>query len=163
MTIARNPRGMTRRELLASGTALGAAFVIGAGFVAHSTDAWAVEVKALKPETMATMILLARDIYPHDRLADKYYAAAVKSHDDKAAEDAASAIPFDRRRVIGLHHLALGVADPQALEVLHGELATRDDVEIEFAPESLGSGPAEHMMCRIPGDIRLELIALPAA
>jgi hypothetical protein len=80
---------MTRRELLASGTTLGAAFVIGAGFVAHSTDAWAIEVKALKPETMATMILLARDIYPHDRLADKYYAAAVKSHDDKAAEDAA--------------------------------------------------------------------------
>ena len=79
------------------------------------------------------------------------------------AEDPASAIPFDRRRVIGLHHLALGVADPQALEVLHGELAARDDVEIEFAPESLGSGPARHMMCRIPGDIRLELIALPAA
>ena len=89
MTIARHPRGMTRRELLASGTTLGVAFVIGAGFVAHSTDAWAIEVKALKPETMATMILLARDIYPHDRLADKYYAAAVKSHDDKAAEDVA--------------------------------------------------------------------------
>jgi catechol 2,3-dioxygenase-like lactoylglutathione lyase family enzyme len=79
------------------------------------------------------------------------------------AEDAATATPFDRRRVIGLHHLALGVSDPQALELLHGELAARGDVEVEFAPESLGGGPAHHMMCRIPGNIRLELIALPAA
>lgn len=78
-------------------------------------------------------------------------------------EDPASAIPFDRRRVIGLHHLALRVADPAALEVLHGELAIRDDVEIEFAPESLGASPVQHMMCRIPGNIRLEVIALPVA
>ena len=78
------------------------------------------------------------------------------------AEDPASATPFDRRRVIGLHHLALSVADAEALGALHGELAARDDVEIEFAPEPLGGGPARHMMCRIPGNIRLELIALPA-
>jgi catechol 2,3-dioxygenase-like lactoylglutathione lyase family enzyme len=78
------------------------------------------------------------------------------------AEDPESAVAFDRRRVIGLHHFALRVADREALEVLHGELAARDDVQIEFAPESLGGGPVMHMMCRIPGNIRLELIALPA-
>ena len=75
------------------------------------------------------------------------------------AEDPASAIPFDRRRVIGLHHLALRVADPTVLERLHGQLADRSDVDIEFAPESLGGGPVQHMMCRIPGNIRLEIIA----
>jgi catechol 2,3-dioxygenase-like lactoylglutathione lyase family enzyme len=75
------------------------------------------------------------------------------------AEDPATATPFDRRRVIGLHHLALRVADPEALELLHGELAERKDVEIEFAPEHLGAGPTRHMMCTIPGRIRLELIA----
>jgi catechol 2,3-dioxygenase-like lactoylglutathione lyase family enzyme len=79
------------------------------------------------------------------------------------AEDPASAIPFDRRRVIGLHHLALSVADPAALQVLHDELARRDDVDIEFAPESLGGGPSQHLMCRIPGNIRLEVIAPVAA
>jgi catechol 2,3-dioxygenase-like lactoylglutathione lyase family enzyme len=78
------------------------------------------------------------------------------------AEDPDSAVAFDRRHVIGLHHLALRVADREALEVLHGELAARDDVQVEFVPESLGDGPVMHMMCRIPGDIRLELIALPA-
>jgi catechol 2,3-dioxygenase-like lactoylglutathione lyase family enzyme len=79
------------------------------------------------------------------------------------AEDPESAIPFDRRRVIGLHHLALRVADPAALERLHDALAGRQDVAIEFAPESLGGGPVRHMMCRIPGNIRLEVLASPAS
>lgn len=79
------------------------------------------------------------------------------------AEDPASAVAFDRRRVIGLHHLALRVADPAALASLHRELERRDDVSIEFAPESLGGGPSRHMMCRIPGNIRLEVIAPVAA
>ena len=78
------------------------------------------------------------------------------------AEDPARAIPFDRRRGIGLHHLALRVADAASLEALHGELAARKDVAIEFPPQPLGGGPTRHMMCAIPGRIRLELIA-PAA
>jgi catechol 2,3-dioxygenase-like lactoylglutathione lyase family enzyme len=77
-------------------------------------------------------------------------------------EDPASAVPFDRRRVIGLHHLALRVAGREELDALHRELAQRKDVEIEFAPEPLRGGPTRHMMCAIPGQIRLELIA-PAA
>jgi len=75
------------------------------------------------------------------------------------AEDPGQATPFDRRRVIGLHHLALRVADAEALATLHRELVTRIDVGIEFAPEPLGGGPTRHMMCAIPGGIRLELIA----
>jgi len=89
MTQTPSPRGMTRRELLKQGTALGTAFVAGAGFLAHSTDAWALELKALAPETMATLIRMARDIYPHDRIADRFYATAMKGHDEKAAADAA--------------------------------------------------------------------------
>ena len=77
------------------------------------------------------------------------------------AEDPASAVPFDRRKVIGLHHLALQV-DPEGLDALGDTLAARDDVTIEFPPEALGDGPVRHLMCRIPGNIRLELIAPPA-
>jgi hypothetical protein len=51
---------MTRRELLKRGTALGTAFVAGAGFLAHAKDAWAMELKALSPETMASLIQMAR-------------------------------------------------------------------------------------------------------
>ncbi len=86
MTAVRERRGMSRRELLSRSAAAGAAFVVGAGWVAGRSAAWAMEVTALKPETMATLIQMARDIYPHDHVADEYYAAAVKGYDaaDKA-------------------------------------------------------------------------------
>ena len=79
------------------------------------------------------------------------------------AKEAGSAVPFDRHRVIGLHHFALRVADAAALEGLHKQLEETPDVEIEFAPEALGGGPTRHMICSIPGRIRLELIAPAAA
>lgn len=75
------------------------------------------------------------------------------------AEDPANAIPADRKRVCGLHHLALRVADLGALRALGAELAKRSDVRVEFAPEHLGGGPTEHMMFTIEGNVRLELIA----
>jgi catechol 2,3-dioxygenase-like lactoylglutathione lyase family enzyme len=74
-------------------------------------------------------------------------------------QDPATATAFDRKNVIGLHHLALKVADRAALDTLHRRLQTTDDVEIEFAPEPLGEGPVAHMMCTIPGGIRVEFIA----
>lgn len=75
------------------------------------------------------------------------------------AEDPTRAIPFDRKNVIGLHHLALSVADEAALDRLHRALVADPEVSIEFTPEPLGSGPARHMMCNIPGGIRVEFIA----
>ena len=75
------------------------------------------------------------------------------------AEKPAAATPFDRRRNVGLHHLALRVADAEALEALHKDLSAEPGVAVEFAPEPLGGGPTRHMMCAIPGGIRLELIA----
>ena len=72
---------MTRRELLSRATAAGTSLVIGGGFVAGADAAWAMETTALKPETMATLIQMARDIYPHDHVGDQYYAAAVKGYD----------------------------------------------------------------------------------
>lgn len=74
-------------------------------------------------------------------------------------EDPANAVAFDRRRNIGLHHLALSVADAASLDALHGELSARRDVAMEFAPEPLGDTPLRHMICRGLGGIRLEFIA----
>ncbi len=73
--------GLTRRELLARSVAAGGSFLVGAGWVAAPTAAWAVEVVALKPETMATLVQMARDIYPHDHVPDRFYVVAVKSYD----------------------------------------------------------------------------------
>ena len=75
------------------------------------------------------------------------------------AENPASAVPFDRKNIIGLHHVALAVEGADALDALHGRLKASDGVNIEFAPEPLGGGSARHMMCAIPGGIRMEFIA----
>lgn len=80
--------GLSRRTLLKRG-GIGALLVISANTVLCPQYAWGVETKALKPDTMATLIQLARDIYPHDQLADRFYAIAVKGHDEKAGTDAA--------------------------------------------------------------------------
>ena len=75
------------------------------------------------------------------------------------AADPAAAVPFDRKNVIGLHHFALEVDGAEALNEVHTRLQAADGVEVEFAPEPLGGGPTRHMMCTIPGGIRMELIA----
>ncbi len=76
------------------------------------------------------------------------------------AEDPLSATPFDRRRNLGLHHLALRVSAPDALDELARELRERRDCSVEFEPERLGKSDIKHMMIRIPGNIRVELIAV---
>lgn len=75
------------------------------------------------------------------------------------AADPRTAVAFDRRNVVGLHHLAFNVGDADALAALHGTLEGTDGVEIEFAPEALGETPLRHMMCTVPGGIRVEFIA----
>lgn len=75
-----------RRSFLATTGA--AALVVTATSVMCPTESWALEAKNLKPETVRTLIKMSRDIYPHDRLADKYYAVAVKGMDDKSASGA---------------------------------------------------------------------------
>jgi hypothetical protein len=57
------------------------------GALLNTSEAWALDVKGLKPETMKTLILVARDIYPHDRVPDRFYAIAMKGYDEKAAGD----------------------------------------------------------------------------
>ena len=74
------------------------------------------------------------------------------------AADPASAVPFDRKNGIGLHHLALTV-DVDAIDSLCDKLNDTAGVEIEFEPEPLGDMPVRHMMCSIPGGIRVEFLA----
>ncbi len=78
------------------------------------------------------------------------------------AENPENAVPFDRKNVIGLHHVALKVDGLATLDALHGQLNVTEGVEVDFAPEPLGGGPTRHMTCSIPGGIRMEFIA-PAA
>lgn len=66
-------------------------------------------------------------------------------------------IQFNRRKNIGLHHVAFNVENEDDLNMLHKRLAD-NGIKIEFAPERLGQGPARHMMCYEPSGIRVEFI-----
>ena len=80
--------GLNRRQFLAHSTAAVALMSISGSAILHTTEAWGLETKALKPEAMRTIIKLARDVFPHDRLADRYYAIACKTYDEKSESDA---------------------------------------------------------------------------
>jgi hypothetical protein len=76
-----------RRQFLSGSTAAVALMTISGTAVLHTTEAWGLETKTLKPEAMRTLIKMARDIFPHDRIADKFYAVACKGYDEKSAAD----------------------------------------------------------------------------
>lgn len=66
--------------------------------------------------------------------------------------------PFDRKSGLGLHHLALEIADEATLTALADTLSKHPDVTVEFMPEPMGSGPRQHMMFAEPGGLRIELL-----
>ena len=69
----------------------------------------------------------------------------------------AKAVAFDRRANIGLHHLALSVADDAALEQVHQRIRNHPGAKIEFAPEPIRAGSSvRHFICAMPGGIRIE-------
>jgi lactoylglutathione lyase len=73
-------------------------------------------------------------------------------------EDPKTAVEFNRRKNVGLHHMAITVRDLDTLNDLHERFKKTDGVKIEFAPEHLGNGPTTHMMIREPSGLRLEFI-----
>ena len=71
--------------------------------------------------------------------------------------DPASATPFDRRANIGLHHLALRVADLDALRTVFARVQGHPGTVIEFDPEPIREGATtHHFICAMPGGIRIE-------
>ena len=77
-----------RRGLLRAGAAAVPAAAL-AGASISATAAWAEDAKAISPHAMATLVKMARDIYPHDHIADVFYIRAVTPWDAKAGKDPA--------------------------------------------------------------------------
>jgi catechol 2,3-dioxygenase-like lactoylglutathione lyase family enzyme len=71
--------------------------------------------------------------------------------------DPVGATPFDRRANVGLHHLALKVADLAALRTVFARVQAHPGVTIEFDPEPIREGAVtHHFICAMPGGIRIE-------
>ena len=76
--------------------------------------------------------------------------------------DPSTAVPFDRRANVGLHHLAFKVADAVALDVVHDRVRTYPGATVEFAPGPIRAGsPVRHFICAMPGGVRIEFATAP--
>lgn len=80
---------LSRRAFLKGGgmTALGVVVVPTAALLASSRDALAQSFQILAPETGKTLLVMARDIFPHDRISDRYYMQAIEPYDKAALAD----------------------------------------------------------------------------
>jgi catechol-2,3-dioxygenase len=67
-------------------------------------------------------------------------------------------MPSTGCRIVGLHHVASLVNSRDKLQDVYARAQQNDKVQIEFAPELLRQGPAQHMMCLEPSGIRVEFI-----
>lgn len=76
-----------RRDFL-KGASIFAAMAVSGGALIHTEEAWGLAPKTLSADAMRTLVKAARDIFPHDRVSDQFYAVAVKTYDDKAGGDA---------------------------------------------------------------------------
>jgi len=81
--------GMNRRQFLqSSGMAAAGAAAVASGAVLVAPDgAWALQLTALDEHTAKTLLTMSRQIYPHDTLADMYYAGVVETLDSAARDD----------------------------------------------------------------------------
>ncbi len=75
-----NSPELSRRSFLATSGAAVTLLISGSAIMCP-VEAWGYEVKSLKPETMKALIKLARDVYPHERIGERFYAIAMKGYD----------------------------------------------------------------------------------
>lgn len=74
-------KNLTRRALLKKSTISGG-MLLASSFIANINLTWAYELNSLSSDNMRLLTQLARDIYPHDRVEDRFYVIAVKKFDN---------------------------------------------------------------------------------
>lgn len=80
---------LSRRGFLKGGgmAALGVGTLSAATLMTPAREALAQEFKVLGAATGNTLLVLARDIFPHDRISDRYYLQALEPLEAQAAAD----------------------------------------------------------------------------
>lgn len=80
--------GLRRRDVLRSTGLAITAIVAGRTVIFGANSAWALAPTNLDAHTAETLVVVAHEMFPHDRLGTEYYAAVVASLDHDAATDA---------------------------------------------------------------------------
>jgi hypothetical protein len=85
------PRKVSRRGFLAGGAAaIVTVAVTGTTVLLDPAGAWAVELESLKPEEAKALLKFVHDLFPHDQIAEVYYANAIAPLSEEAAKDPAA-------------------------------------------------------------------------
>ena len=79
----------SRRDFLCSTSVVAVGLATGGSIIFGPDYAWALSTTAIDAHTAQTLLAMARQLFPHDRLGDQYYAAVVDAVDKQAASDAA--------------------------------------------------------------------------
>jgi hypothetical protein len=69
---------------VAMGLATGGTIIFGPDY------AWALSTTTIDAHAAQTLLVMARQLFPHDRLGDQYYATVVEAVDKQAASDPAT-------------------------------------------------------------------------
>jgi hypothetical protein len=79
----------SRRDFLCSTSFVAVGLATAGSLILAPDYAWALSTTALDAHTAQTLLVMARQLFPHDRLGDQYYATVVEAVDKQAASDAA--------------------------------------------------------------------------
>jgi hypothetical protein len=121
-------RTKVTRRIVLRGAAM-AVPAAAAGLAISPDAAWAQAAKNLAPATMTTLARAARDIYPHDRLADGYYIIAVSGYDSGKPEvrdlmtKGCAALDTGANKRYGTSYLAV-VEEPDRVAILTAQQHT---------------------------------------
>jgi hypothetical protein len=134
-----------RTFLRAASLTVPAAALVSAGIAGSAQEALAASLQSLKPKTALTLARVARDIYPHDTVPDRFYITAIGSLDTKAKADPAvqalletGIAKLDSEAVAKHRHgyANLEEADRVALLQVHADTpffkAVRSDLVVSF-------------------------------
>ena len=78
----------TRRGFLRGSGLVVMGLATGGTIIFAPDYTWALTTTAIDPHTAQTLLVMARQLFPHDRLGDQYYASVVDALDKQAADPA---------------------------------------------------------------------------
>ena len=82
-------KAVSRRDFLRDTGLMAIASATGGAVILGHDCAWALSTSSLDPHAAETLMAMARQLFPHDRLGDQYYAAVIEAIDKLATNDAA--------------------------------------------------------------------------
>jgi len=82
-------KAVSRRDFLQDTGLMAIASATGGAVILGHDYTWALSTSSLDPHTAETLMAMARQLFPHDRLGDRYYAAVIEAIDKQATNDAA--------------------------------------------------------------------------